>query len=114
MGSHSIQFTVDVYTETGVMATVMLDEQWTVQACIHAGADMAPWYAGAMPTGMFGVALGLRGQQRLFYTVLNAINNAESNTSMCAACRPDTTTTTSFKAPGSTASPRGSSPRPKG
>src|SRR5262249_23642646 len=55
MGTHSIQFTVDVYTETGVMATVMLDKQWTVQACIHAGADMAPWYPGAVPTGMFVV-----------------------------------------------------------
>src|SRR5262245_32991886 len=55
MGSHSLLFTIDVYTETGLMATVMLNKQWTVQAAIHAGADMAPWYEGAVPTGMFGV-----------------------------------------------------------
>ena len=55
MGTHSLLFTIDVYTETGVMATVMLNDQWTVQAAIHAGADMAPWYQGAVPTGMFGV-----------------------------------------------------------
>src|SRR4029077_90719 len=44
MGSHSLLFTIDVYTETGAMATVMLNDQWTVQGAIHAGADMAPWY----------------------------------------------------------------------
>jgi hypothetical protein len=77
MGTHSIQFTVDVYTETGVMMTTMLDKQWTVQACIHSGADMAPWYAGAVPTGMFGVRWVSKDNNDSFYTVLNAINNAE-------------------------------------
>ena len=77
MGTHSLLFTVDVYTETGVMATVMLDEQWTVQAAIHAGADMAPWYAGAIPTGMLGVRWVSADNNDSFYTVLNAINNAK-------------------------------------
>ncbi len=77
LGSHSILFTVDVYTETGVMATVMLNEQWTVQAAIHAGADMAPWYDGAVPTGMFGVRWVSKDNKDSFYTVLNAVNNAE-------------------------------------
>ena len=77
MGTHSLLFTVDVYTETGIMATVMLDKQWTVQAAIHAGADMAPWYAGATPTGMFGVRWVSEDNNDSFYTVLNAINNAK-------------------------------------
>jgi hypothetical protein len=77
MGTHSLLFTVDVYTETGVMATVMLNKYWTVQAAIHAGADMAPWYAGAMPTGMFGVRWVSHDNNDSVYTVLNAINNAE-------------------------------------
>jgi hypothetical protein len=77
MGSHSLLFTVDVYTETGLMATVMLDKQWTVQAALHAGADMAPWYEGAMPTGMFGVRWVSQDNMDSVYTVLNAINNAE-------------------------------------
>ena len=37
MGTHSLLFTVDVYTETGIMSTIMLNEQWTVQAALHAG-----------------------------------------------------------------------------
>jgi len=76
VGTHSLLFTVDVYTQTGVMATVMLNEQWTVQGAIHAGADMAPWYIGAVPTGMFGVRWVSKDNNDSFYTVLNAINNA--------------------------------------
>lgn len=76
-GTHSLLFTIDVYTETGIMATVMLNEQWTVQGAIHAGADMAPWYDGAIPTGMFGVRWVSQDNNDSFYTVLNAVNNAE-------------------------------------
>jgi hypothetical protein len=77
LGTHSLLFTIDVYTETGVMTTVMLDKQWTVQAAIHAGADMAPWYEGAIPTGMAGVRWVSRDNNDSIYTVLNAVNNAE-------------------------------------
>src|SRR5262245_45754899 len=77
MGTHSLLFTIDVYTETGVMTTVMLNKYWTVQAAIHAGADMAPWYEGAIPTGMFGIRWVSHDNNDSIYTVLNAINNAE-------------------------------------
>lgn len=77
LGTHSLLFTVDVYTETGVMATVMLNKQWMVQGAIHAGADMAPWYQGAVPTGMVGVRWVSKDNNDSFYTVLNAINNAQ-------------------------------------
>lgn len=77
MGSHSLLFTFDTYTQTGVMGTVMLDKQWTVQAAIHAGTDMAPWYAGATPTGMFGVRWVSKDNNDSIYTVLNSINNAK-------------------------------------
>jgi hypothetical protein len=77
LGSHSILFTYDTYTQTGVMATVMLNKQWTVQAAIHAGTDMAPWYKGAIPTGMFGVRWVSNNNKDSVYTVLNSINNAE-------------------------------------
>lgn len=77
MGSHSILFTFDTYTQTGLMATVMLNKQWTVQAAIHAGTDMAPWYKGAIPTGMFGVRWVALSNNDSIYLVLNDINNAE-------------------------------------
>jgi hypothetical protein len=77
MGSHSILFTFDTYTQTGIMATVMMDKQWTLQACIFAGTDMAPWYPGATPTGMFGARWVSCDNNDSIYTVLNAINNAK-------------------------------------
>jgi hypothetical protein len=77
MGTHSLLFTFDTYTQTGVMATFMLSPQWTVQAAIHAGTDMAPWYPGAIPTGMFGVRWVAADNNDSVYVVLNAINNAK-------------------------------------
>lgn len=77
MGTHSLLFTFDTYTQTGVMATVMLDKQWTVQAGIHAGTDMAPWYPGAVPTGMAGVRWVSESNNDSIYLVLNAINDAK-------------------------------------
>ena len=77
MGSHSILFTFDTYTQTGVMATVMLNEYWTVQACIHCGTDMAPWYPGALATGMFGVRWVSHDNKDSVYLVLNSINAAK-------------------------------------
>jgi hypothetical protein len=53
MGSHSLLFTFDTYTQTGIMATIMLNENWTVQAALHAGTDMAPWYKGAVPRNVW-------------------------------------------------------------
>jgi hypothetical protein len=77
MGTHSILFTFDTYTQSGVMATLMLNKQWTVQACINAGNDMAPWYKGAIPCGMFGVRWVSKDNNDSIYAVLNQINNAE-------------------------------------
>jgi hypothetical protein len=77
MGSHSILFTFDTYTQTGVMLTLMLNKQWTVQACINAGDDMAPWYKGATPCGMFGVRWVSLDNNDSIYLVLNQINDAQ-------------------------------------
>jgi hypothetical protein len=77
MGSHSLLFTFDTYTQTGVMLTFKLSDQLTVQAALHAGTDMAPWYKGALPTGAFGVRWVTASNNDAFYTWLNAINDAK-------------------------------------
>jgi hypothetical protein len=77
LGTHSILFTFDTYTQTGVMATIMLNKQWTVQACINAGDDMAPWYQGAIPCGMFGIRWVAKDNNDSIYAVLNQINDAK-------------------------------------
>jgi hypothetical protein len=77
MGSHSILFTFDTYTQTGALVTVMLNKQWTVQGAIEAGTDMAPWYKGAIPTGMVGVRWVSESNNDSIYAVLNEINNGD-------------------------------------
>jgi len=77
LGSHSILFTFDTYTQTGAMFTFCLNEQWMVQGAIQSGTDMAPWYVGATPTGFFGVRWVALDNNDALYTCLNNINNAE-------------------------------------
>jgi len=49
--SHSLMFTFDGFTQTGVMAATRLSPWWTVLYGIHAGDDMAPWDPSAhIPT----------------------------------------------------------------
>lgn len=77
MGSHSLLFTFDTYTQTGIMATIMLNKNWTIQGALHAGTDMAPWYKGAVPTGMVGVRWVSDSNKDSIYLVLNSINDAK-------------------------------------
>jgi hypothetical protein len=77
MGTHSLLFTYGTSTQTGVMLTVMLNKNWTVQAALHAGTDMAPWYKGALATGMFGVRWVSSDNNDSIYLFLNAINSAK-------------------------------------
>ncbi len=77
MGSHSLLFTFDTYTQTGIMGTFKLSDQWTFQAVLHSGTDMAPWYKGAVPTGAFGLRWVAKSNNDAFYTWLNAVNTAK-------------------------------------
>lgn len=50
--SHSLMFTADANTMTGINATVMFNTQWTILLGLHAGDDVAPWDRAAhIPTG---------------------------------------------------------------
>jgi hypothetical protein len=50
--THSLMFTYDGYTQTGINAAVKLNDQWSVLFGIHAGDDIAPWNGAAHPTAM--------------------------------------------------------------
>ena len=55
------------------MFTFKLNDQWTAQAALHSGTDMAPWYPGAVPTGAFGLRWVAKDNNDAMYTWLNAI-----------------------------------------
>ena len=50
--THSLMFTYDCYTQTGINAAIKLNDQWTIQFGVHAGDDIAPWNAAAQATGL--------------------------------------------------------------
>jgi hypothetical protein len=77
MGTHSILFAVDTYTDTGVLLTQMLNKQWTVQVGINSGTDMAPWYKGSLLTGMAGIRWVACDNNDSVYAWVNAVNSGE-------------------------------------
>jgi hypothetical protein len=76
MGSHSLLFTFDTYTQTGIMASFYLSKQWEFQIGLQSGTDMAPWYRGATPTGFLGLRWVALDNNNAFYTCLNNINDS--------------------------------------
>jgi hypothetical protein len=48
--THSVMFTFDAYTHTGIQSTIKLSDHWMIQGGIHSVSDMAPWAHGAQPT----------------------------------------------------------------
>lgn len=75
MWTHSQMFTYDCYTQTGVLATIKLNDNWSVQGGIHAGCDTAPWDKGAIPTGEFFVRWVSKSNNDSIYAGVDAINN---------------------------------------
>jgi len=47
MSSHSMTYTFDNYTNTGVQATLAATKNWIFQAAIVAGTEAMPWHIGA-------------------------------------------------------------------
>jgi hypothetical protein len=76
LATHSLLFTYDSYTQTGVMFSFQITQRNMIQGAIHSGTDMAPWYPGAIPTGFFGWRWVSASNKDAFYTCLNNINNA--------------------------------------
>ena len=49
--THSVMFSYDAATQTGVNAAIKLDDTWTVLLGIHGGDDVVPWgYISHLPT----------------------------------------------------------------
>jgi len=80
MGSHSLLFTYDTYTQTGIMLTFCVNEQWMFQVGFIAGTDMAPWYPGATPCGFLGLRWVSKDNRDSLYTCLNEIDTAKFRT----------------------------------
>jgi hypothetical protein len=51
--SHSVMYSVDPYTFTGIQEIFRVNERFFVMTAIQAGNDMAPWTTSSQPNGEF-------------------------------------------------------------
>jgi len=75
--THSLMFTVDCYTQTGVNAEIKLNDQYTILFGIHAGDDVAPWNGAAHPTGMVMLRWVSKSNNDSLYGGIDSINNGK-------------------------------------
>lgn len=77
--THSILYTVDPYTQTGIMATTRLSKQWTFQIGINASNDVAPWNSAARPSLQTCVRWVSADNNDMLYPCINNWNKSDYN-----------------------------------
>ena len=75
--SHSLLYAIDPFTDTGLIATVKLNDQWLVQLGITGGHDVALWASDAKPSGTVCLSYTTGSVNDNFYICANGINNAK-------------------------------------
>jgi hypothetical protein len=73
--SHSLLYSVDPFTDTGVLATVQWTQRVVVQAGISAGHDVALWTADAKPSFTGCVSATTKSVRDNVYLCVNGIND---------------------------------------
>lgn len=75
--SHSLLYAVDPFTDTGVLATLQLNNKWTVQAGMSGSHDVALWTADAKPSFMGCISYTTTSVNNNFYLCANGINDGK-------------------------------------
>ena len=83
--SHSLTYTYDCYTQTGINGTLKLSNHWTLQAGLSAGCEAAPWAPDHRLTGNVCVAYNWNGGKDNWYTCANSINSGKYDYNNLAA-----------------------------
>jgi hypothetical protein len=74
--SHSLLYTFDCYTQTGLNTTLKINEHWLVQAGVSPGCDTAPWVKqDAKATLNLSFQYTWNDGNDAIYPVLNALND---------------------------------------
>jgi hypothetical protein len=83
--SHSLTYTYDCYTQTGINATIKLSNHWTVQAGLSGGCEAAPWAPDAKLTGNVCIAYSWATGGDNLYVCANSLNDGKYNYNNLAA-----------------------------
>ena len=77
--SHSLMFTVDPFTFTGVQATFKLGSYWQLEAGAHFGNDMAPWCNSARVNGLLMFRWVSGNNNNSLYGGINSLGSGNYN-----------------------------------
>jgi hypothetical protein len=85
MYSHSLLYTYDCYTQTGINDTIKLNNHWTVQAGLSGGCEAAAWSPVAKLTGNACVSYSWSTGGDELYACANSINDGKYSYNNLAA-----------------------------
>ena len=83
--SHSLTYTYDCYTQTGINMTTKLSNHWTVQGGLSGGCEASPWAPDHILTGNVCLAYTWSEARNQVYTCANSLNNGKYNYNNLAA-----------------------------
>jgi hypothetical protein len=75
--THSLLYTIDPFTDTGIIGTLKLTKQWIVQLGLSAGHDVAPWSDDARPSAIACLDYSTATNKDNFYACANGINSGK-------------------------------------
>ena len=75
--THSLLYSVDPFTDTGIIGTVKLNDHWLVQLGLTASHDVAPWSKDVRAAATACVSYTSAKGNDNFYPCINGINRGE-------------------------------------
>lgn len=83
--THSLTYTYDCYTQTGINMTTKLNNHWTLQEGLSGGCEAAPWAPDHTLTGNVCLAYTWQEGRSEVYTCANSLNSGKYNYNNLAA-----------------------------
>jgi Putative beta-barrel porin-2, OmpL-like. bbp2 len=75
--THSLLYTIDPFTDTGIYASLKLNKQWIVQFGVSCSHDVACWTDDAKASGIFCLNYSTASNNDNFYGCANGINDGK-------------------------------------
>lgn len=75
--THSLLYSIDPFTDTGVYATLKLNKQWLVQLGVSAGHDVALWSDDRKASGIACLNYSTETNRDNFYVCANGLNDGK-------------------------------------
>ncbi len=75
--THSLLYTIDPFTDSGIYASLKLNKQWIVQLGLSCSHDVACWTPDATPSAIFCLNYSTASNNDNFYGCANGINSGK-------------------------------------